>query len=475
MTYDEAMRFIKEAEKLGSIPGLASITKLLERLGNPQSELKIVHVAGTNGKGSTISYISGILAAAGYRVGIYISPVVFSYREKLQIVSSEEQTYNCNNENNNNIIANNISYDKDIPNNDFNDNNSLFYDLISEEDVCKEISSIKAACDEMVKEGQAHPTAFEIETAMAFLYMKNKRVDFLMLETGMGGRLDATNVINNPICSVITSVSLDHMHFLGNTIEQIAIEKAGIMKPNSCVISSLQSPEALKVFHNRAKELAIPIIIADSSQAVNISYSDSFTTFEYPIVNGYGKYKIRMLGGYQVKNAINAITTARCMIGMGYNISEEAIRNGLWLTKWLGRFEQISSEPDIYIDGAHNEDAALALRDSIEIYFTNRRLVFMIGVLADKDYHSMLRILAPIADTIITLTPNNARALTSEILAKEAMAYCSKVFDEKDVEHALERAYKEAGMEDVIFAFGSLTFLGSLRSIVNVRKDDNHD
>lgn len=475
MTYDDAIKFIKKAEGLGSIPGLETITELLGRIGNPQDELSIIHVAGTNGKGSTISFLSGVLAAAGYRVGIYISPVVFTYREKLQIVSYKTLTHKSNNENDNNIIKNYSSRDKDIPTDDLDENNSLIYGFISEEDVCRAITCIKEACDDMVREGQAHPTAFEIETALAFYYMKYQQVDFLILETGMGGRLDATNVINSPVCSVITSVGLDHMHFLGNSLEQIAYEKAGIMKPSSCLITALQSPEVINVFKYKAKELDIPIIIADSSKAINIRFNDSYTSFEYTDAYGNWKYAIRMLGGYQVKNAINAITTARCMIGMGYNISEEAIRNGLWLTRWQGRFEQISSEPDIFIDGAHNEDAALGLRDSIEIYFTNRRLVFMIGVLADKDYHSMLRILAPIADTIITLTPDNTRALSSEMLAKEARAYCSKVFDEKDIENAIMRAYMEAEAGDVILAFGSLSFLGSLCSIVKARKDENHD
>lgn len=429
MTYDEAMKFIKETEKLGSVPGLESITSLLERLGNPQNELKIVHVAGTNGKGSTISFISGILAAAGYRIGIYISPVVFSYHEKLQII-----TYN----------------------------GTLNNEYISEENVCRALEIIKSACDEMINDGLAHPTAFEIETAMAFLYMQREQVDFLILETGMGGRLDATNIVSCPICSVLTSVSLDHMQFLGNTLERVAYEKAGIMKPNSCVITSNQAAEVLDVFNNKANELGIPIIIADSSKVTDIRYFDSYTSFDYPDNNKSEKYKICMLGKYQVQNAVLAIETTRRMKTMGYAISKEAIRKGIWLSKWRGRFGQISQAPDIYIDGAHNEEAARQLRDSIEIYFTNRRLIFMIGVLADKDYKSMVRILAPMADTIITLTPDNQRALTSNKLADEVRAYCSRVFDEKDTCHALKRAYMEAGDDDVIVAFGSLTFLDGL-------------
>ncbi|NLP15825.1 MAG: bifunctional folylpolyglutamate synthase/dihydrofolate synthase [Clostridiales bacterium] len=467
MTYEEAMEFIRYTNKLGSVPGLEAITDLLERLANPQDRLRIIHVAGTNGKGSTISFLSSVLAAAGYRVGIYISPTVFSYREKLQIISRDVNEY------------------------------------ISKEYVSKAISMIKTRCDEMVSEGKAHPTSFEIETAMAFLYMLWKKVDFLILETGMGGRLDATNVIESPVCCVFTPVSLDHMQYLGNTLEEIAYEKAGIMKQGSYVLSSNQRPEVLKVFNRRAEELGIQIMIADSSVAKNIIYSDEYTSFEYPgndrldvdrdvnrdvnrNVNGdvnrdinldieRDKYRIRLLGKYQVQNAVLAIEAARGMASLGYMISDKAIREGLWNAKWHGRLERVSKSPDIFIDGAHNEEAALSLQESIQIYFTNHRLIFMIGVLADKDYRSMLRILAPMADAIITLTPDNPRALSSEILASEARAYCSKVCDEKDIEHAINRAFMEAEQDDIILAFGSLSFLGSLVSDLKARKDENND
>ena len=468
MTYEEAMEYIKNTNKLGSVPGLEAIRNLLERLGNPQDKLKIIHVAGTNGKGSTISFLSAILAATGYRVGIYISPTVFSYREKLQIVSLDEHINKSNYKNN--IDLDNSLYDKDIL-----DKGVLRYEYISEEDVAKAIRIIKSVCDDIVMEqGQAHPTSFEIETAMAFLYMQWEKVDLLIVETGMGGRLDATNVINNPICSVITSVSLDHMQFLGNTLEQIAYEKAGIMKQGSCLVSTNQQPEVLKVCSRMAKELDIPMIIAKPSKAVNTRHDEEYTSFEYPSCDKTDIYKTHLLGRHQVQNAILAIETARSMARLGYIVSDRAIKRGLWIAKWHGRFEQISKAPDIYIDGAHNEEAALSLQESIEIYFTNRKLIFMIGVLADKDYPSMLRILAPMADTIITLTPDSPRALPSDKLADEARAYCSKVFDEKDIEHAINKAYIEAGTEDVIFAFGSLSFLGSLVSDLRVRKDENN-
>lgn len=441
MTYNEVIEFIKETEKLGSVLGLTNIRNLLNRLGNPQDRLKIIHVAGTNGKGSTIAFLSSILAAEGYRVGIYISPVVFSYHEKLQIISMDSRK-------------------DDILNKSY----------INNEDICKAIDLIKAACEDMVKDGQVHPTSFEIETAMAFLYMDWQEVDFLILETGMGGRMDATNVISSPICSVFTSVSIDHMQFLGSNLREIAVEKAGIMKANSFVVTCNQQEEVLSVFESRAKKLNIPIFTADITKAENINYNKNYTEFDYKSPEGTYTYRINLLGKYQITNAILAIETARCLTKVGFMVGENAIKKGLFLAKWQGRFEQISTNPHIYIDGGHNEEAALSLRDSIEIYFANKRLIFLIGVLADKDYHKMLSILAPLADTIITLTPNNQRALASYILAKEARVYCKKVIDGGDLEHSMAIAYEEAGSDDVILAFGSLSFLGSLVKLVSSRK-----
>lgn len=462
MTYKEATEFIEQSNQYGSVLELSTITELLRRLNKPQDRLKIIHIAGTNGKGSTATFLSSILCTAGYKVGRYVSPAVFSYREIIQISECHYKYSSADD------ISNNYPYNNHKMNN-FSEREikgvENFYiqtSNITKKGIQDIISRIKPICEDMVNDGLYHPTSFEIETAMTFLYMMQKQVDILILETGMGGRLDATNVISHPVCSVITSVSFDHMEFLGNTLEQIAMEKAGIMKPNSFVITCNQRPEVLSVFQKKANELNIPMIVADDAKAYNIRYGKSHTEFVYPAKNIPVFYKIRMLGKHQVQNAILAIETARRMNEYGYNIKEEAIKKGIWQAKWSGRFEKVSNSPDIFIDGAHNEKAALSLRESIEIYFTNRRLIFMIGVLADKDYQSMLRILAPLADTIITLTPNNPRALPSGRLAKEARAYCNRVFDGVEIQQALELAYKEAGYDDVILAFGSLSFLGCL-------------
>ncbi|HPU62584.1 MAG TPA: folylpolyglutamate synthase/dihydrofolate synthase family protein [Mobilitalea sp.] len=495
MTYNEALDFIEKAKKSGSILGLTNIRELMQRLNNPQDKLKIIHIAGTNGKGSTAAFITAILCAAGYRVGRFISPSVFSYREMIQISEIRHQADNTELIKDENIYTNlvnsndkiNISNTPDMifnsGENNINDLSGnkekgaeepdLYTGYISEEDIQELIGIIKPVCEDMVREKLSHPTSFEIETAMAFLYMVKKGVDFMVLETGMGGRLDATNVVSRPVCSVFTSVSFDHMQYLGNTIEQIAMEKAGIMKPGSIAITCSQKPEVLSVFKRKADELNIPLIIADRGKDGNIRYNINYTDFSYTDQNITKNYKIRLLGKHQVQNAVLAVRTAKVLDSLGYNINEYAVKTGLWMAKWPGRFEKVANNPDVFIDGGHNEEAAVRLRESIEMYFTNRRLIFIIGVLADKDYSSMLRILAPLANTIITITPNNPRALPSDKLEGEAAKYCGNVFDGIDIRQALNMAYKEAKKDDIIFAFGSLSFLGDLMNEIRIRKNNN--
>ena len=446
MTYEEARKFITKSNRYGIVPGLSTITELLHRLGDPQEQLKIIHVGGTNGKGSTCAFLTSILCASGYKVGRFLSPAVYSYRERIQV--SERDTNH-----------------------------------ITKEGVQEAIEKIRLISDEMVLDGFNHPTTFEIETAMAFLYLLSENVDYAIIEVGMGGRQDATNVITKPICSVITSISKDHMQYLGDSLKQIASEKAGIIKKGCPLITCNQKPEVIKVLEQKAKEMNSPLYIADTSNIVNAEYSLDKTCFSYLLDGESRDYQISLLGNYQVTNAIIAIETALYLskaksdysicghsIGnIGNKIYYETIRKGLNDTQWHGRFEQVSKKPDIYIDGAHNEEAALRLRDSIEIYFTNRRIIFMIGVLADKDYQSILQILAPLANTIITLTPDNHRALPSDILANEAKNYCDKVYDGKEIKHAIKLVCKEAESGDVIIAFGSLSFLGSLVRYLNTK------
>ncbi len=434
MTYEEARTFINDSNQYGSKLGLETITELMRRLDNPQDKLKIIHVAGTNGKGSTTAMIASVLAAEGYHVGRYISPAVFSYRERVQL--SKKESSQVINEN------------------------------ITEEGICDAIAKIKPACEAMVTEGFHHPTSFEIETAMAILHMHEINVDFAIMEVGLGGRLDATNVILHPICCVITSISMDHMQFLGDTLEKIAREKAGIIKPGVPVITCNNEPSILRVLMDTCEEKKSRLTVRSEEELVQIDYNLEGTSFSYQDKD----YVIKMLGEYQGKNALLALGTIEVLQSLGYQISQSAIQEGLAQAKWNGRFEILAEKPYFIIDGAHNEDAALYLKNTLQRYFNKQRIIYIVGVLADKDYSKILAQMAPLAHKIITVTPGNERALASSQLAIEAKKYCTcSVIDAQTVPNAINIAYDGADKEDVILAFGSLSYLSEVKAEVRGR------
>ncbi len=449
MTYEEARSFIEESNQYGSKLGLETVTGLLSRLGNPQEELKLIHVAGTNGKGSTNAFIASILAGAGYRVGRYISPAVFSYRERIQI------SYPCNE--GGGEVESRISLHTEEAGCPYRT------EYISRLGVSEAIEKVKKTCEEMVAEGLAHPTSFEIETAMAMLYFKEIAVDFAVIEVGLGGRLDATNVIRKPICSVITSISLDHMQFLGDTLALIAEEKAGIIKDGCPVVTCSQKPEVLEVLKRVSLEKKAPFTLAEAANAEALSLTPEGTTFLYQGED----YHIRLLGAHQIINAVLAIEAIEVLRRQEVVISKEAVKLGLSLTKWNGRLEMIGCKPYFLIDGAHNEDAAMQLADAVRLYFKDRRVIYIMGIFADKDYRRVAELTAPLAVQIITLTPDNSRALSSAALALEVQKYCPTVLDAKTVRQAVAYAYQAAGAEDVILAFGSLSFLGELKEVIS--------
>lgn len=443
MTYEEARNYINNSNQYGCVPGLTTITELLRRLGEPQEQLKIIHVAGTNGKGSTSSFITSILSEAGYRIGRYVSPAVFSYRERIQISVMK--------------------------------NTQIEIEYITEQGICDTIESIKPVCEAMILDGFSHPTSFEIETAMTMLYLLWRKVDFAVIEVGMGGRLDATNVIKQPVCSVITSISMDHMQFLGDTLEKIAKEKAGIIKNQVPLITCKQEPEVLRVLKMTSESMDAPFYSSDYENVCGLTYSIEKTEFSLATTDEMEHYTIKLLGEYQFQNAVLAIKTALVLTKLGYEVGQEAIINGLYHTEWSGRFEIVAKRPYFIIDGAHNEAAALSLRKSIELYFPNQRKIFIIGVLADKDYEAILKLTAPLADVIYTLTPDNTRALASDQLTKETLNYCNRVIDAGNVENAVKLTYKDASEEDIIIAFGSLSYLGDLVNALGIRKDDSNN
>lgn len=420
MNYQKAMEWVEELKQYGMVLGLGGIKELCNRLGNPQNDLQFIHIAGTNGKGSTLAYISTILTTAEYRTGRYISPTVYDYQEKIQVSGK----------------------------------------WITQKAVGELLERIKKVCHEMEADGYAHPTVFEIETAMAFLYFKEKECQIVVLETGLGGRIDATNVIENTLIAVLTSISMDHIGVLGNTLEEIAREKAGIIKNGCYVISAQQELEVEKVLREAADLKKVPFYMVDMEQAKNICYGLEKQRFDYQEKR---KLEIGLAGTYQIDNAITALEVIKVLSSKGFHVTEEQIRKGLKNTQWEGRFNLIAKKPLFIVDGAHSEDAAIKFAESVRFYFTNKRIIYIMGVLRDKEYEKIIEQTYSYAQHIITVTPpDNSRGLGAYDLASAVKEFHPQVTVADSVEEAIEIAYLLADKEDVIIAFGSLSYLGRL-------------
>jgi len=429
MNYSEAMDYIEKTNQLGSVPGLDSIRELCRRLGNPQDGLKFVHVAGTNGKGSTLAYISTVLSVAGYRTGRYTSPAVSDYRERFWV-----------------------------------DGKMIAKPLFS-----KLLSAVAEAADAMEADGFAHPTSFEIETAVAFLFFLEKKGDIVVLETGMGGLLDATNLITTTLVSVLASVSMDHMQFLGKTLGAIAGQKAGIIKPGCVAVSMRQEPEATEVIRRTCEEQDVELVIADATDATNIKYGFDKQRFSY---DGYRNLEISLAGRWQIENAVLAVKVIGVLGRLGFPVAEEALRKGLRETVWQGRYTVLAKKPLFVVDGAHNEDASRKLAQTMEQDFAGKHKVFIMGILRDKEYEKIIRNTAPLADQIITVAaPGNPRAMSSYELAQEIRAYQPNVTAADSLEEAVEMAYLFAMPESVIIAFGSLSYQGRMMELVRARNE----
>ena len=424
MKYEEAMEYIEECNTLGSVLGLESMERLMKTLQNPQNELTFIHVAGTNGKGSVSSFVASVLKHAGYKVGRYISPTIFTYRERFQI----------------------------------NDK------MISKKELGELMEQVKEACECIVAEGYPHPTSFEIETALSFLYFIKKECDVVVLETGMGGRLDATNIIPIPKLCVLTSISMDHMQFLGDTLAKIATEKCGIIKEGTTVISTRQSEEAMNVVEQTCTLKNAELIVAEPAKVTKVKQGLDKQSFSYDGV----KYEISLSGSYQIENAVLAVEVVKWLSQNGFEkITEKKMEKGLQTTVWKGRFGVIAKKPYFIVDGAHNVAAAEKLAESIRFYFTNRKIVYIMGMFRDKEYEKVIRITAPLATQIITVAaPGNPRALPALELAEAVREVNPNVTGADSLEEAVEMSYLFADKDSVIIAFGSLAFLGQLITIV---------
>lgn len=432
MNIREAQKYTERLAAAGMKPGLERMKVLCDKLGNPQNGLNFIHVAGTNGKGSVCAFVSSILNEAGYKTGRYTSPAVVEDRERYQV----------------------------------NGRN------VSQSAYCRNLEEVKAAADMMVLEGgeDSEPTLFEVETALAFMIFAEAGCDMVVLECGMGGTGDATNIIHAPAVSVITRISLDHTRYLGRTVDAIAREKVGIIKKGTNVVTISQSPEALSVIKAKASLEKAALTVADPANIKNAKAGLKLTTFDY---GRYKGLKITLIGSCQIENAIVAISAVEALRKVRIRIEEQAIRDGLMKAVWPGRFEILARNPLVIVDGAHNENAAKRLSKTVEYFFHNEeeagKLIFIMGVLGDKNYPAIAEYMAPHAAHVITLTPDNPRALPAQELAETVKKYNEMVSVATSPDEALEMAYLLADKDSVIIAFGSLTFLGTVRSLVDSR------
>ncbi len=424
MNYQEAIEYIHGTLKFGSKLGLERITGLLSLMGNPQSKLKFVHVTGTNGKGSTTSLISNILIDSGYRVGVFTSPYIQRFTERIKIGNSE----------------------------------------IKPDELADIIAFVKTKIAQMLEMGLEHPTEFEIITATAFEYFYRCKCDIVVLEVGLGGRYDSTNVIDSPEVAVITTISLDHTDKLGETLEEIAYIKAGIIKENCSVVVYPQKKEIIQVFENECCIRKATIHKVDFESLKLIEFSLKGQLFDY---KDYKNLTLRLLGEHQLFNAAVAINACEVLINKGYKIANTNIRNGILNTVWPGRLEIISTGPMVLIDGAHNFEGGQSLNAALEKYFSEWEKVFIVGFLGDKDYEHIVELLADKAKLIITVTPDNPRAIPSDELAKKLKKYTKNVIDGINLESGFKTALDNTGPNGMVCAFGSLYMIGRIRDILN--------
>ena len=416
MDYKEALAYINGVEFFGSKPGLTRIRELLERLGDPQKKLRFIHIAGTNGKGSCAAMTASILKAAGYKTGLYTSPYLYRFNERMQINGRQ----------------------------------------IEDDALAEIVSRVRPAAEAMTD----HPTEFELMTAAALLWYAQETCDVVVLEVGLGGRFDATNIIDAPEAAVIMNIGLDHTAVLGDTLEQIAFEKAGILKPGTDAVLFEQSDDVTGVVRRRCEELGVPLHIADFSQLVSefdSLYGQSFTYRGQP-------YALPLLGAHQLKNAAVVLELVEVLREKGWKLEQGDVEHGLYAVSWPGRFELVSDEPYFVVDGGHNPQCAETVRDNLLHYFPDKRRILLLGVLRDKDYPGLTAILDAAADEYVCITPASARALPAEELAEHLKRYGKPVTVCGSIRDGVTEALRRSDGDSVVCAVGSLYSVGEIRA-----------
>jgi dihydrofolate synthase/folylpolyglutamate synthase len=423
LTYKEALEYIHGTKKYSTKPGLLRIENLLREMGDPHRKMKYVHIAGTNGKGSSTAMMASVLMRAGYRTGLFISPYLERFNERMQI--------------------------NNIP--------------ISDDDLCYFTAMTRDHIRAMVEKGMLHPTEFELVTAMAFDYWAANGCDFVSLEVGMGGRLDATNVIDPPEVAMILSISFDHTHYLGNTLSEIAREKCGIIKTGSDAVSYVyQHPEAQETIERICRERGVPLTIPSGEEIEIIDSGLYGSRFRYKGI----ETTVPLMGLHQVYNAVGVIEAARLLAKRGYRINDETIAEGIARTKWVGRLENVSEKPYCVIDAAHNPDAVRVLTSSMDRLFKGRRIVTVMGMLSDKDYEICIPEIAKRSSVFIAAKPDSPRALPAEETYRIALQYCDEAYVENAIEDAVDKAFSIAGDDGMVLICGSLYLIGEAKTYI---------
>ena len=419
MTVTECMEYIHKTKWLGSKPGLSRTRELLGLLGNPQDSLRFIHIVGTNGKGSTAAMLSEILKRAGYRVGTFVSPYIVSFNERIQVGGEP----------------------------------------IPDESLAAIVEKVRVFADRM----QDPPTEFELITAVGFLYFLECGCDIVVLEAGMGGALDSTNVINAPLVSVFTSIGLDHREQLGDTVSESARTKAGILKEGSAAVFYGEEEEALPVLREECQKKQIPLVIPDRTKLAVKECGITGGVFDYKRLLGV---KVALAGIHQIYNAVTVIETVFLLNEKGFSVSERALREGLAAVKWPARFEILSEDPIVIFDGAHNINGATALAENMRSFFGKKKVTVLMGVMADKEHGEMLKLIAPFTKRLFAVTPGNPRALVAQALAEEAslcgipaQAVTLDAAGMKTVRGTLKKT-------DVLLIMGSLYMYGDILPLV---------
>ncbi|MCL1981647.1 MAG: bifunctional folylpolyglutamate synthase/dihydrofolate synthase [Clostridiales bacterium] len=425
----DAIQKIHSFERFGSILGLERMEKLMEGLGNPQKGMNFIHVAGTNGKGSVCRFIYEALKESGYKAGLFTSPYIRTFNERIEFDGR----------------------------------------CITDSDLEACTAEAFAQVEEMTGQGLDSPTEFELITAIAFLYFKKKKAEYVVLEVGLGGRGDSTNIIENPLVSVITSISFDHMDRLGNTLAEIAYEKAGIIKKGAPVVSNVQAAEAADVISRRAGELGCGFIdVAKFNYGGAKKTLESYSFDANILGTVYNGIEVAMLGEHQIRNAVTALA-ALAVLRERWNIDvdRDSIYRGLGNARQPGRFEILRKDPYFIIDGAHNEGGAEALKSTMKELFPGSRVLMVAGMLADKDVLGILRHFYEIADDFIAAEPDNPRRLSAEKLCAEIRSAGRNCIPVPDPVLAYEKAFEMRGNYDVVLFAGSLYLLGKMRSVID--------